>query len=373
MKIVYIVPMDLRSETAATQRVLMIAKAMTRLGHDVEFIDYCAMGEQTYIWEGFQATSIYRTESRADAIRFKISKDAVMSIIGKMKHIDLMIAYNYPGIALRRIAKECRKNHILCVADIADWPDGQSSFIHRFLMWIDISVRMYYTHKKMDGLIVISDYLSKFYATRLKVKLPPLIDRDDKKWLPGVFTSGDCVNITNVTTSGPDKENLKGLINMLSECKNLIPSRFHLFIMGMTEEKFNQLHHAVVPENVKDSITFMGRVPHSEVIKAIKASDYFAFFREKNRINEAGFPTKFVEAVTCGTPVITTNTSDLSLYLREGQNGFFVDTKEDLCRALSQSRESRERMHENCQNNNEFDYRLFVDKIDIFLNQVREG
>ena len=38
----------------------------------------------------------------------------------------------------------------------------------------------------------------------------------------------------------------------------------------------------------------------------------------------AGFPTKFVESLGAGCPVITNYTSDLSLYLKNGFNGFVV-------------------------------------------------
>ncbi len=38
----------------------------------------------------------------------------------------------------------------------------------------------------------------------------------------------------------------------------------------------------------------------------------------------AGFPTKFVESLGAGCPVITNYTSDLDLYLKNGFNGFVV-------------------------------------------------
>jgi glycosyltransferase involved in cell wall biosynthesis len=49
----------------------------------------------------------------------------------------------------------------------------------------------------------------------------------------------------------------------------------------------------------------------------------------------AGFPTKFVEAITCGIPVVTNNTSDLQFYLKEGVNGYFLGyTKESISKKI---------------------------------------
>ena len=39
----------------------------------------------------------------------------------------------------------------------------------------------------------------------------------------------------------------------------------------------------------------------------------------------AGFPTKVVESMSLGVPVITTNTSDLAKYVIDGVNGYIVD------------------------------------------------
>lgn len=49
----------------------------------------------------------------------------------------------------------------------------------------------------------------------------------------------------------------------------------------------------------------------------------------------AGFPTKFVESITAGTPVLTNQTSDLADYLVEGEIGFWL--VDDIADSLKKS------------------------------------
>ena len=48
------------------------------------------------------------------------------------------------------------------------------------------------------------------------------------------------------------------------------------------------------------------------------------FLRDDNRVTKAGFPTKFVESISAGVPVITNKTSDLEYHLKNGENGFLL-------------------------------------------------
>lgn len=49
----------------------------------------------------------------------------------------------------------------------------------------------------------------------------------------------------------------------------------------------------------------------------------FQRIREKTRKTMAGFPTKVVESMSLGTPVITTDASDLADYIKHGENEFW--------------------------------------------------
>lgn len=53
-------------------------------------------------------------------------------------------------------------------------------------------------------------------------------------------------------------------------------------------------------------------------------ADFSIFVRPDRRSSHAGFPTKLAESLAAGTPVITNNTGDIGLYLKDGENGFLL-------------------------------------------------
>ena len=91
----------------------------------------------------------------------------------------------------------------------------------------------------------------------------------------------------------------------------------------------------------------------------------------------AGFPTKFVESISCGTPVITNKTSDLDKYLVESKNGFWLTidndqkTLKELKGILKIPKEKIQEMKRECKKSKLFDYRIYKDVVKEFLNQIQ--
>ena len=77
-------------------------------------------------------------------------------------------------------------------------------------------------------------------------------------------------------------------------------------------------------KSLGERISFRGRVTHEESIKELVKADFSIFIRDKNRLTNAGFPTKFVESITCSTPVITSESSDLADYYKESNLGVLI-------------------------------------------------
>ena len=90
----------------------------------------------------------------------------------------------------------------------------------------------------------------------------------------------------------------------------------------------------------------------------------------------AGFPTKFVESMTAGTPIITNKTSDIELYLKEGETGFFLDypnlnkSLDKLEYILGLSEDKLSLLKENCNKFEAFDYSNYLSKTKKFLELV---
>jgi glycosyltransferase involved in cell wall biosynthesis len=114
-------------------------------------------------------------------------------------------------------------------------------------------------------------------------------------------------------------------------------------------------------------------------MEAIRSADFSVFLRERSRVTTAGFPTKFVESMAVGTPVITTITSDLEQYLRDGENGLVCPApiasalRAVIERALTLSPKALQEMRVQSRRTaeNEFDFREFTDPIGALIREAR--
>ncbi|MBS5797845.1 MAG: glycosyltransferase, partial [Dysgonomonas mossii] len=81
---------------------------------------------------------------------------------------------------------------------------------------------------------------------------------------------------------------------------------------------------------------------------------------------------KFSESISCGTPVITTNTSDIKDYLLEGENGYFIDIDDTqkMSYILTLSKEHINNMKDNAFNSKLFDYRNCEESIKDFIDGI---
>lgn len=69
----------------------------------------------------------------------------------------------------------------------------------------------------------------------------------------------------------------------------------------------------------------LGRVPHADVLKELQRTDYTVLVRDPSRrVARAGFPTKVVESLATGTPVICNDSSDLGSFLTDGREMVLV-------------------------------------------------
>ena len=283
----------------------------------------------------------------------------------KKQHSDIVIAYNFPAIGLWRITRYCKKNGIKIVGDITEWYHP-----HNALKWIDTTWRMKRLNKKMDGLIVISNYLQKYYQQQNCFQMPPTVDVDDAMWKVGE-TTGKSDKITLMYAGSPgrgDKDRLEGLIAVIGKYKNLL-----LNIVGVTKEQYIEKFPEV---SVPDNVTFWGRLPHEKTVEMLCQSDFSVFFRQSSKVNNAGFPTKFAEAQSAGVPVISNHFSDLDEQIENGKNGFLAKdiTEQEIENVLSRvsqlSRKEIEEMHRYTKSLNRFDYRNFKTSLTEFIQSI---
>ena len=313
-----------------------------------------------------------------------VSINEVKSMVKNVKkhgEIKLIVAYNYPAIALLRLYYYTKRKNLKLIADCTEWPHAENArSIKELIKNLDTVLRMRCIHPKLDGIIVISRYLKDYYSKKMSsvLLLPPLVNKCDKKWsYKGVRIPQDKIVIVYAGSPGNGgKDRLDLIFKALSSISEKINLRYELKIVGIDKTQyFKDFNQESIPANLDSKLSFLGRIPHKQAVLLLKNAHYSIFLRPKSRITAAGFPTKFVESISCGTPVLTNDSSNITDYLLSGENGFllgdvFEDLSRDLQRALEQSIEKIMLMKKACKSTLVFDYANYTREISIFFREI---
>lgn len=354
--ILYIGGFELPDKNAAAQRVIGVAKGLRELGHNVIFLNsvkkYEAKGTKEVAYFDFRCFE-YKREKDFD---YLFAGKTALSMIKEIKP-DAIIAYNYPAVALNRISKYCRKNNLKCYADTTEWyQEVGKNIIYRIVKNLDTTYRMRLVQKRLDGVITISRFLYDYYKNSVKaVLIPPTADLSDKKWAVDSKKRPDVVSFVYAGVPSALKERLD-LIVKAFRCVEKANNNARLNVVGITEEQFKALYNW--NEVIPNSVTFLGRVNHLKVIQLVKQANWVIVLRDNNRVVKAGFPTKLVESISCGTPVIVNRFSNIDDYLDES-NSIFLDNASELSSAIEKAVQLKLNVKRDL-----FDYRNYIPEVE---------
>ena len=384
--VLYVGGFELPDKNAAAHRVVSNGKIIKELGYDICFVGISH--DPTISNEVFNTKKVYDWSTEYQ-IRYPGSSKEWLHYLGslidlkriiEMEEISIVIAYNFPAIALYRLHKYCKAREIPIICDCTEWEvSSGGGVLFRILKSLDTCLRMRIVHPRLNGIIAISKYLWNYYSPSNKnvILLPPLVDKEDEKWskVDTEITAASPV-LTFAGSIGNEKDDLSMLIRCLLELRTNHNIKFRLNVVGITSDEYsNDGKGLPVPIEIESDVIFHGRRSNQQVIAILQNSDFSIFIRESNRKTRAGFPTKFVESLASGTPVLTNESSDIKDYLIDGYNGYFLDASSEanlthsLKKALSQDESIFKELKKNCDSSNEFDFRQYIGTFNqLFLN-----
>lgn len=304
---------------------------------------------------------------------------------------DIVVRYGSPGLALfdKTIIKYCKNLSCPIIADVVDWlPSGGSNIVFNLVKSIDTYLEKAIYNKKSAGIIAISSYLADFYkkhGCKNVIIIPPIVEH----YIRSTYrSSGKTVNIVyagipfrlgqKVSSAKKVKDRLdlavEGLAGISDEEYSVL-----FDVYGITEEEYLTAypeHRSLIIDN-RERIVFHGKQPMMTIQDAVNKADLTILLRDVTRATSAGFPTKIVESLSCGTPVITTNTSDLKKYIKHNRNGFFVNINDakslsiQLNEVISFYVNHRDEIKENCYQDQDFVPDRYESRLLEFLSGVR--
>lgn len=343
--IVYIGAFELPEGNAAAQRVRANATVLSALGYEVVLVGRNAslgysgqqLCEKRYKEIDHKCFEMGYPKGYKEWLHYITCTAAVSNLIEReyAGRVHSIICYNFPAVAQFRIRQVARRVGARAVADVTEWYQNlritsPSAIVKNFDTWL----RMRIVNPRMDAIITTSKYLSQFYGRWFPqlIELPTLIEHEPSDVtelratpdgeLKKIFYGG---SIIEKKALGMEKDGWKDRIDWVIELLDAVKQSgddFRFSIYGVTLDAYLECRpdHAALLERLGESIRFYGRKPRKCLLDAQREADFSIFMRTSIRTTLAGFPTKFSESISFGTPVITNALDNILPYMQEGEN-----------------------------------------------------
>ena len=369
---------------AASVRQYVLSKIFTKLGY---YVVNVGMGDSTNYKE-----SMYE-ETRFISLRDKKSNffSRVNNFFGYgfklIKYLnklstdgraaDFIMIQGVPVYTLILVKMYSKVNNIGLLHDSVEWYSPSQFKLGVFsYTYIKQTIYNKWLINKNFKVIAISKYLESHYKERGidVIRVPFLLETDrvslqKKKMEKLVLTYAGSPGRKDYL-----KEMVEGIAKLSENERNLIEFR----IIGINNKQL--IEDCGIADDtfkiIEKTLKILGRIDRSRVIANLYESDFTVLLRNSNlRYAKAGFPSKVVESLVHGTPVILNISSDLDDYIFDMKNGLIVEncSSESFMQTirkallltnkqiLTMSKISRETAV-NC-----FDINLYINEMDIFM------
>lgn len=330
--IAYVGPMPFPEGGASARRILGNAKALVAAGYDVVIVSGQrpdAQGSAFEVAPGIRCMSVNERDAEFLPRPVRRARYALMGT-RSWRWIDTqpippaaVILYSGYSPYLLQFIGWGRRSRVPVLFDAVEWYSAPSllEFLVSPYLW-NTEFAMRALIPRLDGVIAISRALETYYSSRgLPVaRVPPLFDRTE---LAPARPADDPEGLLRLAYAGsPGKKDLLDeMIEAVIVC-DAGSGRIVLNIVGLSESELRS--RAPLRRRggrIPDCLRAQGRVSHARSTEIVGQADFSVFLRHLNRVSTNGFPTKFVESLALGTPVISNITSDLADYLRDGETG----------------------------------------------------
>lgn len=382
MYVLMITPNKFPNGDAGAVRDGYFAKIYQEIGYDVFHI---GMGEasSTGEYRGVKYCSVYK-ENKSLAQKVKNS----LGYIKQIEHVyadiveekglpSLIHIYDIPKSGIEWVRQIAMNNGIPVIHDSVEWYSPcefkYGIFAYPYIMKNRTNTKLI---RNPFSVIAISTYLEKHFSNEglATIRIPVIMD--PKEYYPKDRDSTGKIKIV-YAGSPAKKDYLSECIVAYAKLSDIEKLKFEFIILGATADFVKSCTETgTIPIGIKA----LGRVPREKVISYLADADFSILLRPANeRYAKAGFPTKSVEAMMNGCAMLCNVTSDLGLYLKDGENAIlveecsveamykaFIRVSQLSCEELNSLRKAARKTAEL-----KFDYRIYIDTVRSFLARIK--
>lgn len=383
--IAYVGPFGFPDGGAAARRILGNALSLREAGYEVEIGSGQMDGPAEY--EGFKVHSLGErsAEHMGSALKRLLYAGMGARTVAWLDSLSprpaAVILYSGYSPYFMRLLPWARKAGVPLIFDAVEWydPDHWYDWFRSPYHWnSELAMRHYCVRAR--NIIAISSYLEGYYRARgcETVLVPPTLDT--RAVTPNLEPARAGPLILAYTGNPARKDLFDSYLEALLE---IDPGgeRMRLRMAGLSVEEvlaFPALRGKGA-RALPQCVEVLGRVSQEKAMELTREADFSVLLRPNTRVTRAGFPTKVVESLSVGTPVICNHTSDLARHIRDGQEGLVCRDgtisalKETFQRAVALSVEGRRRMRAAARAEAEksFDYRRYVQPLAEFVSRAK--
>lgn len=385
MTFIYITGEKIKSGSAGSTRILSFCRILISLDKHVTIYsldDHILKEKENYTSEELRLKTLRgKNNSSLGKIYNRIIHPfKLRSCLKEFKNIEGIVFYNIPLTSVIFLKRFSRKQKIKLFHDSVEWYSPEQFYYGKLsLPYISKNILNKYLIDKSINVFAISDYLNNYYKTKgiNSIRIPIIVDMCG---MPP--TNTECAHILKLIYAGSPgkKDNIKDIIHGIALLSSQEIENLELHLLGISEEdlikKCGVLETAI--RQCGPSLIVYGRVTREEVLKVLSRSDFSLLLRPSHlRFAKAGFPTKVVESLGHGVPVISNLSSDLEEFLVNGQNSLIVpgnsavEFNSVIKSALRLSIEEKKQMRVYSKKTavTYFDERLYKKKIQAFIER----
>lgn len=367
---------------AAAFRVQGVGSIFEEVGCRVDFAGWelAGNGVSSYVYKGHRCFP--QAEFRVNNINFILRlfgfvfrgvKTAVW-IYRNRSSYSFIVIYNPPAIFALATLIIGKLSGLKVILDCTEWYQSSHLVGGKYgLASLENWLRMRVIYKLFSNIIVISNYLKNYFSNANVLLIPPLSPSSLVKHSERPAMS-DGISLIYAGDAGK-KDKLLPVLRLLPYLSDKLNLKITLSVLGMNE---SELDIAIKNcdeslSRIKKHVNCLGRVSREEVMNLYSRSHFSILFRDNERYAKAGFPTKAMESMVNGCPLITNAVGDLSIILNS-ENSIIVneaDIDQNLLPLIQEVLDEGQydSISEAARNsaNQYFDSRAYKDKLNSFI------
>lgn len=239
----------------------------------------------------------------------------------KMKCSLIQTIHNFrlvcPNALLFRnghICEDCLNSNLLCSVKHKCYRD---STLQSATLAVTLAVhRILHSFNKPDAYITMTEFN--------KLKLGHIIP-SEKFYFKANYLEPETLDNTLALPSQPyfvyasRVERIKGIFTVLEAFRQL-PNE-HLIVIGSGPDE-SEVQSYIAKYHMKN-VTLLGYLPHNQTVTYLADAKAMIF---PSLLYEGGFPLTIIESFSVSTPVIVSDSPNISSNIKEGYNGFLFET-----------------------------------------------